>query len=169
MVKNCLWLFPYLGNNHINTSFIMFLKRFLAVNPLFSFLCVMLLVGGVYFFYQQTTSQKPSEEKNSEVLLQLRQLESEILEKYPEMKAFSSMSPEDFKELLSIPEERERLQVIVEEMRTIYFAKAREIFSAMPPETIESEIEASRQHMSKIWGNELTDILIIRLREELGL
>jgi hypothetical protein len=112
-------------------------------------------------------AEKSSED--DEVLFLLEQLEIELTEKYPEFLAFANMSMAEIQEVLSIPGERERIVAMAQEAQAMYFSEIRDLFSALPPDALEESLEGARDYLTPSWGGELTDALIIQLRQEFGL
>jgi len=99
----------------------------------------------------------------------LDQLEIELTEKYPEFVAFANMSLEEIQEVLSIPGERERIGAMAQEAQALYFSEIRDHLVGVPPDTLEAQIEEARDYLTRSWGGELTDALIIQLRQDFGL
>ena len=105
----------------------------------------------------------------TEVMEDLEQLNTQFMEKYPELLEISKMTQEEFLEKYATPEEQQALLEYVQSVQPEMFAELRAVFSSLPIEIVDDILLEAKDHFIQIWGQEAADHVIRQLRTELGL
>ena len=114
-------------------------------------------------------SDKAIQKWVDDVTEELDLLDAQFLEKYPEIFEISKMTKNDFFEKYPTIQDRQELAEYVKRVQPEMLAEVKAIFSSLPIEIVDAVLLGAEDHFVKMWGQETADLVMQRLRRELGL
>ena len=104
-----------------------------------------------------------------DVITELEQLNSRFMEKYPELVEIAMMTKEEILETYLTPESQQELLEYLQRVRPEMLAEFSDVFSRVPIEIIEDLFLEAKDHLVKMWGQEIADQAVHQVRKDLGL
>ena len=91
------------------------------------------------------------------------------MEKYPELVEIAMMTKEEILETYLTPESQQELLEYLQRVRPEILAEFSDVFSRVPIEIIEDLFLEAKDHLVKMWGQEIADQAVHQVRKDLGL
>lgn len=105
----------------------------------------------------------------TERIEELERLDTQFMEKYPELFEIGMMTKEEILGKYSTPEAQKELVEYVQRVQPEIFADIRAVYSNIPIEIVDDIFFKTKDHFVKLWGQETADQVMRQLRTELGL
>lgn len=102
-------------------------------------------------------------------MIQLQDILEQLESKYPELVEISKMSRADFDAKYRTPEARNAIGKKAQEANTVFTSQLHAIIQEWPEEMKEEGITQFRQKFTDLWGAEAAEVVIKKLRADLGM